>query len=160
MTYEITRHAVPDLPIVSMRERLPVAELPAFFGRAWGELYGYLGRLGVTPTGEPFAMYHAFGPDGIDLEACVAHAGGVPSTDRIDSRVLPATTVAETLHVGSYDELGNAYNALTEWVAREGFEPVGPHREIYLNEPGPDVPPATYRTLIQMPIAEAAVAVG
>lgn len=159
MTYEITRREVPDLAIVSMRERLPVAELPAFFGRAWGRLYGYLQRLGVTPTGEPFAMYHAFGPDDIDIEACVPHIGEIPATDTIASRVLPATAVAETLHVGPYDGLAGAYEALTAWVAEEGFEPVGPHREIYLNEPGPDVPPSTYRTVIQLPIAEAAVPV-
>ena len=159
MTYDITRHEVPDMTIVSVRERHALAEMQEFFGRAWGELYGYLARLGATPVGEPFALYHEFGPDGVDIEACVWYVGDVPSADTIVARVLPAATVAETIHVGPYDDLPKAYEALTGWITQHGLEPVGPVRETYLNEPGPDVPPSTYRTRIEMPIAEAAVLV-
>ena len=56
----------------------------------YGELYGYLGRSGVTPSGEPFVIYHSFGPDGVDAEVCVPVTVEVASTDRIASRVLPA----------------------------------------------------------------------
>ncbi len=157
MTYEITRRDVPAQAIVSIRERLAVSELPAFFGRAWGDLYHHLQLLGVQPAGGPFALYHAFGPDGIDTEACVPYAGDLTASGRIRARLLPAATVAETLHVGPYDELTKAYDALHEWVARQGLESAGPHRELYLNEPGPDLPPSAYRTVIQVPIQEVAV---
>ena len=157
MMYQITRREVPAQAILSIRERLAVSELPAFFGRAWGELYHHLKALGVDPSGGPFALYHAFGPDGIDAEACVPYIGDITASGRITARVLPAATVAETLHVGPYDELTNAYDAVHDWVAGEGFESVGPQREIYLTEPGPDVPPSTYRTVIQLPIKDVAV---
>ena len=73
------------------------------------------------------------------------------------SRVLPATNVAETLHVGPYELLGEAYSELMGWIARNGFQVAGPVRETYLNEPGPDVPPEAYQTRIAMPIVATAV---
>ncbi|OGO55450.1 MAG: hypothetical protein A2Z32_05960 [Chloroflexi bacterium RBG_16_69_14] len=157
MAYEISRREVPDQPIVSIRERMAAADLPAFCGRSFGELYGHLQLLGVPPTGEPFVLYHAFGPDDIDAEACVPFTGDITASGRITARVLPAATVVETLHIGPYDELPNAYAALSGWIAQNGLEPVWPVRERYLNEPGPDVPPTAYRTVIAMPIAEVAV---
>ena len=72
-------------------------------------------------------------------------------------KILKPQTVVETLHIGPYDELPNAYAALSGWIAQNGLEPVWPVRERYLNEPGPDVPPTAYRTVIAMPIAEVAV---
>ena len=41
MTYDITRRGVPDQHIVSIRERLATADMPAFVGRSLGDLYGY-----------------------------------------------------------------------------------------------------------------------
>ena len=71
MVYAIARRDVPEQRMVSVRERLATADMPAFIGRAYGELYGYLGRSGVTPGGEPFVIYHSFGPDAVDAEVCV-----------------------------------------------------------------------------------------
>jgi effector-binding domain-containing protein len=157
MTYDITRREVGDQPVVSIRDRVAASDMPAFIGRAFGELYGRLQVLAVPPTGEPLVLYHEFGPDGIDAEVCVPYAGDITASGRIASRVLPAATVAETLHVGPYDELPAAYAALSGWIAEHGLESVGPVRERYLNAPGPGVSPADYRTVIQMPIVEAAV---
>lgn len=160
MTYDITPREVPDQPIVSIREHVAQSAMPAFIGRSFAELYRHLGAQGVAPVGEPFVIYHAFGPDAIDAEVCVSIAGDIATSERIEARVLPATTVAETLHVGPYDALGNAYSALDDWVATHGMETAGPVRERYLNAPGPDVPPEALRTIIQMPIAKSAVVVG
>ena len=158
MTYDIASREVPDQPIVSIRERHPLSELPAFIGRSFGEIYQHLALLGAVPSGEPFIIYHSFGPDDLDVEACAPIAREVVATGRISARVLSATTVAETLHVGPYEALGEAYGALTGWIAQNGYEVAGPVRETYLNEPGPGVPPEAYRTRIAMPIAMAAVA--
>jgi effector-binding domain-containing protein len=159
MTYEISQRRVPDQAIVSIRERIASADMPTFIGRAFGELYEHTHLLGVETVDEPFVIYHAFGPEGIDAEVCLSIAAEMIATGRITARVLPAATVAWTLHVGPYDELGTAYGALSAWVGQHGLEAVGPMRERYLNEPGPDLPPAEYRTVIEVPIAEVAVLV-
>lgn len=160
MSYDINQHDLRPQPVISIRERIEQENLPTFFGRAFSELYAHLGRHGVPPRGEPFVIYHAFGPDGMDTEVCVPVPTVMPVTDRIGYRELPAVAVVDTLHVGPYEGLGQAYQALADWMEDHGFEAAGPVRERYLNEPGPDVPPATYRTVVQIPVRPIAVPVG
>lgn len=159
MTYDISVREAPDQPILSIRRRLAEAALPDFIGHAFGELYDHLRLLAVEAFGgEPFVVYHDFGPQGIDAEVCVPLSGGVKASGAITARVLPGGTVATTLHVGPYDELAGAYAAVTAWIAQNGFEVAGPVRERYLNGPADDVPPTAYRTVIEMPVAAVAVA--
>jgi effector-binding domain-containing protein len=157
MTYDISRRVIPDQRILSIRDRLVQSELPAFLGRSFGELFGHLRLLGVEPQGEPFVIYHAFGWDDTDLEVCVPIAAEVVASGRITARLLPGESVAQTLHVGPYDELATAYAAVTAWIRRNGFEVAGPVRERYLNGPADAVSPTAYRTILEMPIVEAAV---
>ena len=77
---------------------------------------------------------------------------------RIQSRTLPAMTVARTLHVGRYEDLGAAYGAVSAWVTRHGFEGAGPLQERYLDGPGDGSAPSGYRTEIEMPIIPLLVA--
>jgi len=149
MRYEISRHVVPDQTVLAIREHLTDAELPGFIGRSLGELYGSLQHLGIT-GGEPFVIYHAFGPDGVDAEACVPVTGHPPVHGAIAIRMVEGGEFATTLHVGPYERLGDAYAALSGWVAAHGLSAIGPVREHYLDGPGGD--PTTRRTLIEMPI--------
>lgn len=160
MRYEVTTHEVPDEALLSIRGRMTMAEMPAFIGQSYAKLYGRLGELGVTTRGMPFVIYHAFGPGVVDAEVCVPLAAVVAESGEMTSRVLPATTVARTVHPGPYDGLGAAYTELYEWIRDHGFEVVGVARERYLNEPGPDVTPADYLTEIDVPIAPAKVPAG
>jgi effector-binding domain-containing protein len=158
MTYTFEIHRLPETAIIAIRERVDEAAFPAFLGVAFPELFEHVGRHGVIATGHPFVIYHAFGPDGIDAEVCVPVAGPAPIGTRIRAHVLPATTVVRTLHIGPYDELSGAYDALHHWVADHGYAAAGPHRERYLTGPDLKVPPAEYRTEVDLPII--AVAVG
>jgi effector-binding domain-containing protein len=156
MTYEFAIHHTPETAIISIRERVEEGEFPAFLGLAFPELFGHVGRHGVIATGHPFVIYHAFGPDRIDAEVCVPVAGPAPVGDRIKAHVLPAATIVRTLHVGPYEELGAAYQALSEWVGDHGYATAGPIRERYLNGPAEMISPADYRTEIDLPVVPVA----
>jgi effector-binding domain-containing protein len=156
MTYDIATFKVPAEALVSIRERIAPSGISAFVGRSFDELYSHLRLLGVAPSGAPFVLYHEFDPAVIDMEACLPVAGEVVAKGRITSYVLPAATVARTLHVGAYDDLHIAHEALTRWVGQQGLEAAGPVRERYLNAPG-EVPPSAYRTIIEMPVVPALV---
>jgi effector-binding domain-containing protein len=160
MGYEVTTHEVPDEALLSIRGSMTMAELPGFIGQSYAKLYGRLGELGDSSCGPPFVIYHAFGPGQVDAEVCVPLAAVVTASGEMTSRVLPGASVARTVHLGSYDSLGAAYTELYEWIGDRGFEVVGVARERYLNEPGPDVPPADYITEIDVPIAPAKVPAG
>ena len=159
MDYAVTTHELAAQSIVSMRDRRPQQEIPGFIGEAFGQLYGRLGLLGAAPAGPPFVIYHEFGRDSIDAEVCVPVGQPVTATGKIRSREAPAVTVARTLHVGPYDQLGVAYAALTDWLSRNEIEAAGPAQERYLNDPGEVTSPEEYRTEIEIPIVPAAVPV-
>jgi effector-binding domain-containing protein len=145
--------------IVSIRDRGATADLPAIIGRSFEELYGRLAVLGVGPAGPPFVIYHAFGPDEIDAEVCVPLREPVRADLRVVARTLPAATVAWTLHVGPYDDLATAHDAVADWARDRGHVAAGPPRELYLNGPDEGIAPAAYRTEIEMPIVAAPAAV-
>lgn len=157
MTYDIETRELPEQTILSIRDLVPPVGLPTFIGRSFEDLFGHIRLLSVAVTGEPFAIYHSFGADAIDAEIGLPVADGVIATGRISTRVLPATTVAETVHAGPYEGLTDAYTALTTWVADQGFEAIGPVRERYLDGPGTGVAPSAYRTIVAIPIALAPV---
>lgn len=159
MEYDVATRELAALPILSIRERRPQADIPELIGRCFGDLFGRLGLLAVEPAGPPFVIYHEFGPDGIDAEVCVPVSGHVPASGHIVARTLPAMTVARTLHVGPYDQLGGAYAAVTDWMTRTEHVAAGPMLERYLNSPDEVASPAEYRTEIEVPIAPAAIPV-
>lgn len=152
MTYSIATHDLAAQPVISVRARHAQAEIPAFLGRTFGELFGQLRILGVAPSGPPLVIYHEFGPTDIDAEVCVPIGQDVTATGTARTRVLPAATVARTLHVGPYEELGGAYEALNAWVAQQELSIAGPVQERYLNGPGDVASPAEYRTEIELPV--------
>lgn len=159
MDQPIAIRDLPQQPIVSIRQCHAAADLPRFFGFAFGELVCRLRVLGVTPAGAPFAIYHEFGPDEVDVEACLPVGRAVSSVGSIGARVLPPVTVATTLHVGPYETLGVAYAALADWIDVHGREASGPVRERYLIGPGDQAAPTEYRTEIEQPVAPARVLV-
>ena len=159
MFYEVSVLDVPAQWVVSVRRRLVAGEIPLFIGESFGQVYGHLAKLGVESTGAPFVLYHQFGPDGIDAEVCAPIARRIAPAAPVRVRKLHPATVAQTVHVGPYEELGTAYQALTEWMDDHGRQAAGPVRECYLTGPESELPPTLYRTEIAMPISEASVAV-
>ena len=158
MVSDIVTHRVEPRTIVSIRDRFPSDRMPGFISTAIPKILGRLRVLGVDPAGPPFVIYHEFGSQGIDAEVSVPVAPPIKATGSIKSRVLPAMTVARTLHVGPYERLGDAYAALTDWIKGHGFEVAGPVEERYLNGPGDRVPASEYQTEIEMPIVPHVVA--
>jgi effector-binding domain-containing protein len=156
--YQITTRQVPSQAIVSIRGCRPTDDLPAFIQTAFPELYGRLQRAEVSPAGPPFVIYHEFGADGIDAEVSVPVAVPIAATTKVASRVLPAMTVAHTLHIGPYEKLSEAYRAVSTWITDHGFAVAGPIEERYLNGPGDRVASTEYQTEILMPIVPVAVA--
>lgn len=157
MKYRIATHEIEPQLIVSIRERHPMDDFPAYVGRAFGALFGHVELSGVAPAGMPMVIYHDFGPDGVDAEVCLPIAFDLPYSTEFQTRVLPASTVAQTRHVGPYDKLDKAYAAIMAWIPKHGFDVAGPIQERYLNSPD-EVPPTAYETEIEVPIVPVAVA--
>ena len=132
MTYEITTRYVPDQVIVSIRGRTDRANLSPFVGTTFGELYSRMQQVGVAPDGDGMVIYHAFEDDGIDAEVCVPAAMNVDldliAAGGLVRRVVPGSTAAQTVHLGAYDNLADAYAAVATWIDRHDLRSTGPAR--------------------------------
>lgn len=150
MSYDVKIKEVEAQPVLAIRTRTTLAELPSLMGQRLGALFGYLGPMGVRPVGPPFSIYHdpEFKEDDLDWEVGLPVERKVTGDASMIGRELPGGKVAFTMHAGPYDEIGPAYQALMTWVRERGHETLGPPREIYLVGPGEGRDPTEYRTEI------------
>lgn len=156
---EVALRTLPGQLVVSARVRARLADLPSVFGVALGrverELREQLGRR----SGPTLAIYHGedFDPEALDVEVAVPVAGWLRVAEGIDVRILPAVDAVATVHAGSYDGIGAAYERLATWAAADGCELGAGPRETYLV--GPDRSgPEGWRTEVAWPLADPSAA--
>ncbi len=154
MEYEVKVRESAAQEIVSVRGHASVAGMPEFFGTAYRDIFTRLGEVGVRPVGPGFAIYHDpdFREDDVDVEVCAPVEEHVPTEGRVVGSVLPGGPIAYTLHPGSYELIGQAYQALAAWVQERGHEMAGPPREVYLVGVTEVRDPSQLRTELDWPI--------
>ena len=145
MEYTIKLLELNNQPTLTMRAIYPVEKLPEFFGTAYDSVMAYLQELGVEPAGMPFGIYYNLDMSALDIEAGFPVARVLPGKGEISASIIPGGKYISTLHIGSYDSMKPAYDALTEWSERNCYEPTGIAYEYYLNDPnaGPGIVPET-----------------
>lgn len=142
--YECKLRDEPARPVLTMRARMPVQGIPAFLGKAYGAIAAYLAEKGQAPVEPIYAAYYNMDMLDMDVEAGMGVAQPVPGRGDIAAGEIPAGTHAYCLHVGPYDQIQPAYEAVMRFVAAGGRQPTGVAYEIYLNDPSiPGVVPAT-----------------
>ena len=133
-------------PALEIRAQVPQRDLPEFFGAAFHELAALAGdQLG----GSPFAIYHAFDST-IDVSAVVPLRGRVEPRGRVSAIDLPGGPAVQIKHVGPYEDLGETYRSLQDWLESNHRTREGDVREIYVSMP--TVPPADQVTYVIQPL--------
>lgn len=140
MAYQCDIQEQPARPTLSVRSRGSVHDLPQLLGQAYGAIMEYLGELNEQPAGPPFVAYYNMDMQDLDIEAGFPVARFIPSRGNVEAREIPAGKYASCFHTGPYGEIGPAYEALTRYVAENGFEPTGVSYEVYLNDPQETAP--------------------
>ena len=153
MAYEIEIKEAQPQPVVSIRVTTSMAEISSVMGQLYGEVFGYLGSIGVAPAGAPFARYHSVTQDAVDMDVGVAVTQSVEGKGRIAACELAGGRLAVTWHVGPYDTIAGAYEALQAWMAEQGVQPAGPSWEVYWTDPQQVPDPSQWRTEVIWPIA-------
>jgi effector-binding domain-containing protein len=142
MTYEITVEHRDAQHAAVVRGTMTAEELPAFFDKTLSEVLSVLGEQGLSVTGPPFGLYH-LAEDGFDVSAGFPVSDAVRPQGSVEPTILPGGSVATTIHVGSYDDVADAYTALTEWFAVSDYVPTGAPWESYLDDPLDEPAPRT-----------------
>lgn len=150
MTYEITLEQRDETPVAVVRARVPHDGIGAFIGGAFGDVLAVLGAEGRAPAGPPFARYRAAPqPGDWEVEAGFPASAPVAASGRVEPETLPGGQVATTVHVGGYDGLAAAYDAVAAWLDAHDLTLTGAPWECYLD--GPEV--STPRTVVCFPCA-------
>ena len=148
--------AIGELPrrMVLFKHRVVAQpELPTVLGSTFGELYQRIESSGVAPAGPPFVIYHNMPEPGgrWEIDVCAPVSAPVLAAPAFEFLDMPAGRIVSVLHIGPYDTLGIAYEAIGNFISDQGLEAAGPPREFYFSEP--DVPPEKVQTLVEWPIA-------
>ena len=82
----------------------------------------------------------------------LAAADAPPSLDQLRVEILDEGLVAQTLHIGPYDEEAEVLEALHErFIPEHDYSLTGKHHEIYLSDPR-RAAPEKLRTILRQPI--------
>jgi DNA-binding transcriptional MerR regulator/effector-binding domain-containing protein len=123
-----------------------------------GPVFSRLCRsLGRYLAGKPLMLFYdsEYREADADIEPCVPVRNCKP-VDGISIRELPGGRCVSLLYKGPYDQLGQSYAKILDYVRAKGYEPQLPTREIYHKGPGMILRgnPKNYLTEIQMLIDE------
>ncbi len=100
----------------------------------WEELGKFLSAKKISTNGPCLTLYYSEEPD-IDAEVCEAVAREHPGGEKVKFHTLPEVEQAACVaHHGPFTTIGDAYGFLTKWMESNGYECIGPVREVYLCE--------------------------
>ena len=154
--YDVVLKKTPAMLVAARRVTIPTNDqVPQYLGPAYTEVYDYVRNQGARDTGPCFALWHSPADvyENEDAEAVVPIDRPLKATDRVQVYELPSTQVAAVVHQGNFEEFTQGHAALLEWIDANGYQIVGPYREIYIRHEKEDLSDST--TEIQFPVEKA-----
>jgi len=155
--YQVTLKEIKPIIIASVRD-----VLPEFSGteiaKMFQELIGFVMSSEAKPAGSTMMIYNDedYKEQDADIEVAFQIDRIIPADGRIRIYELSGIDQAASLvFKGSYEEMGEAYNAVMSWVAYNDYRINGLCRELYLVSPGDTSDPSQYVSEIQIPITKA-----
>ena len=126
MSTETTRHRVEERaaqPYAYVSDDSVYMDKFDVIADRFGEVFAWLGRRGIEPTGPVFFKYNVINmPGPMHLEAGVPIAESVEGDDDVRTGELPAGRYVTVRHVGHPDSLMQATADLLAWAESEGLE--------------------------------------
>lgn len=152
MAYEILTANLPASEAVAIRTTIPLSQIPEFLNLAFLELNEAVRAGGAISVGPPFVRYYSVTPEVVDVEAVMTCDKEVPERGRVKAIHLNAAQAAIVRHVGRYDKMKPAYDAITQWMANNGKRPLEAPREVYVTTIAEVPDPSEWVTLVEQPI--------
>jgi effector-binding domain-containing protein len=110
----------------------------------------------LTLAGPLFAYHLTTSPESFDFQVGFPVSEAVKPVGRVKAGALPATRVARTVYQGPYEGLFGAWKEFGQWIKTQDLERGGTLWERYVTGPETDLDPSTWRTELNVPVAETA----
>jgi AraC family transcriptional regulator len=121
MVYEVTPKDVPARHAAVVRSRAGAAEMPSRMPEAFGAVMTAAGQLGIQCTGPAVARYRQY-RDVFDVEVGFYPPSAFTTNGDLQCIELPGVRAVVTTHIGPYEGLMAAYEALHAKAREEGWE--------------------------------------
>lgn len=147
-------HVVPrqQQPTATIRLTCKPSEISTKLAEILPEVMNHLMATGAQMSGPPFSRYHSVTDATVDLEAGFPVQKAIADDGRVKASTLPAGPVVTCWHVGPYDKLTVAHEALRAHLAEQKFVARGGAWEVYWTDPGMVPDPAKWKTQLFAPI--------
>ncbi len=148
-------------PTAAVRLRAPTSKLSELFDLHLPNIADRLGDMGVDPAGPPYARYHSYGPEEVDVEIGIPVDWPLPNVrpladaeeGEMAAGELPGGPAAITVHLGSYDGLAQTYDRLRDWIHEQGRDEGPAPWESYVDDPTEVEDVSQLRTEVCWPLA-------
>jgi effector-binding domain-containing protein len=150
MEYEIQVVELEPQPVLVVEAQVAPPELGEVLGKILPKVFQYIHEQGQEMAGMPFLRYLNM-DDQFHIDAGIPTLKPVSGSDDILSKTLPGGRVATTLHLGSYETVGEAWNALFGWCSEQGIKQRMGGWDVYENDPT-EVSPSEVRTRLHFPL--------
>jgi DNA-binding transcriptional MerR regulator len=141
MTLDVSVQTAAPQQVMSITKRVKVEQLGNQIGESLASLYALTEAQGIKTTGAPFGIYH--GPvnqeDDGPIEVCVPIERPLAATGNAVSRELAGGRVASVMMTGDQCEFPailDGYDAVYDWIRKNGYEVIESPREIWHSLPG------------------------
>lgn len=154
-TAEVASVEVKELPAQDYLAERFTAELTLIgheVQAAFARLYGRIAEAGSTPSGPPFLIASQPANGVMEVEVGAPCTPVPEPASGMRAGRLEAGPAAVLVHRGPYEQIGQAYDRVFEWIGRNGHSPAGAPREVYLNGPAEVQSPSDYLTEIIVPV--------
>lgn len=134
MNYQVVTKTVTAQPLAAVRRRAFIRDIGRIWKPALDLVWEFLGQHeGMRADGHNCFLYHhpAQRDDAMDIDFGVQVIRPFADEGEVICTEKPAGEVAMTTHVGSYDKLAAAHDAIHSWRATNGRSFGGYSWEIY-----------------------------
>lgn len=130
-TYPVEECDFPEMTVLSVR----VKDSLKAMGKHIGELYSQAKLRDLVPDGPVFAIYleKPGDPNLVDYEMHLPVEGPSEELDKLTD--IGGDRCLKLRVKGPYSKLGGAYEFLSAYASKGGYEMAGPPREVYVRGP-------------------------
>ena len=129
--------ALPEKPIVFMTGNGKWDSAFDTLVDAFKTVYAFMEKEGLQSAGEPMMIYTSADDSGFSFQAAVPLNAAPENPPKGDIAVgtAPAGKAYKFVHRGSYDEMENTYEAITNFFEEKNIEPQDMFIEEYMTDP-------------------------
>ena len=120
------------------------------------QIFPVMQSQNISPAGSMIGVYYSdpqtVAPEKMEWEIGFPCSAQVNPVKPLEKKIWKFELVASAIHTGPYENAGETYMKIFDWMEANGYEAVGPMMEKYLSVHTADTNPETLRAELWVPV--------